>query len=71
MHNTIAIVLELSSKKIFDPHMTLINTLNQNYKQEVAQLSRFYIPITDLFVLALGISDDIGQFIEIKLTLRD
>jgi 2'-5' RNA ligase len=65
MHNTIASILQLPSKKTFDPHMTLINTLNQYYKEKVAPLIRLYVPIADSFALALGTSDDIGQLLKL------
>src|SRR3990167_2068144 len=60
MHATIANVLKFPIKKTFDPHMTLINSKDKEYEQEVAKLSDSYTPITDTFILSLGVSDDIG-----------
>ncbi len=65
MHDFIASILQLPVKKTFDPHMTLINTRNEKYEQEVAKLSGSYKPIADSFILSLGASDDIGQLTQI------
>lgn len=65
MHATIAHILRLPVKKSFDPHMTLINSKNINYKQEVALIADSYAPIVDKFILSLGESDTIGQLTEI------
>lgn len=65
MHNNIAGMIALPVKKSFDPHMTLINSKNKNYENEVQRLSPSYHAIRDTFVLCLGRSDDVGQLTEI------
>lgn len=65
MHLFIADAMNLSANKFFDPHMTLISTKNSEYEKEVEKIWQSYVPILDSFILALGKSDDIGQFIEI------
>src|SRR3990167_11050710 len=65
MHAVIANILKLPIKKMFDPHMTLINSKDKEYEKEVAKLSDLYKPITDTLILSLGMSDDIGQFINL------
>lgn len=65
MHGFIASILKFPIKKSFDPHMTLINTKDKEYEKEVAKFSDLYKPITDTFILSMGISDDIGQLTEI------
>lgn len=71
MHDIIADILSLPSKKTFDPHMTLINTKDREYEKEVAKLSSFYEPIKDKFILSLGVSDDIGQLTEVIRVLDE
>lgn len=65
MHKHIAELLNLPVKKMFDPHMTLINTKNDKYRNEVEQFSKSYRTIKDDFILTLGISDNIGQLTHI------
>jgi 2'-5' RNA ligase len=50
------------SKSDYDPHMTLINTKNSEYKQIAEKVEKSYTPISDRFILSLGKSDDIGQY---------
>jgi 2'-5' RNA ligase len=61
MHGYIANILGLPIKKTFDPHMTLISTKNKEYEKEAVLVSDSYKPITDKFMLALGVLDNIGQ----------
>ena len=65
MHNTIADIVNQPVKPNYDPHMTLINTKDPAYKVLVRKLSETYVPISDIFILALGKSDAIGQLTEI------
>lgn len=65
MHGIIARILGLPPKKNFDPHMTLINTKDKTYEKEVDKSRPSYVPITDTFVLTLGLSDEIGQLTEV------
>lgn len=65
MHIDIAHVLRLPVNKSFDPHMTLISSRTNEYEKEVALISDSYKPISDTFILSLGVSDDIGQLTEI------
>jgi hypothetical protein len=65
MHADIAGIIEQPVKNNYDPHMTLINTRNPSYEDLVHNLAKTYKPIRDTFVLALGVSDEIGQFVEL------
>jgi 2'-5' RNA ligase len=65
MHNIIANIIKQPGRKKIDPHMTLINTKNTTYKKKVDELSGLYTPIIDIFTLALGKSDDVGQFTKV------
>lgn len=65
MHASIADILQLPVKQTFDPHMTLINTRNNQYVKEAAVVAASYQPIADGFTLSLGVSDDVGQLISI------
>ncbi len=49
----------------YDPHMTLINTKNNSAEELIRQVEKNYQAITDEFVLSLGKTDEVGQFIEI------
>lgn len=64
-HAEIADAIKLPIKQSFDPHLTLINTKNKDYEDEVNRLSKNYTPIKDTFVLSIGKSDTIGQFTEV------
>lgn len=64
-HGYIANILQLPIKKTFDPHMTLINTKNKEYEKAAALVSDSYKPISDKFILSLGMSDNSGQLTEI------
>ena len=68
MHGLIAQVLNKPTKKNFDPHMTLFNTKNKDCEKDVGAIKSFYKPISDVFVLSLGHSDDVGQLTKILFT---
>jgi 2'-5' RNA ligase len=68
MHRIIADIINQPVKKSFDPHMTLINTKNKEYKVKVDEYSHKYKPIRDMFLLKLGKCDDVGQFTEVIYT---
>lgn len=70
MHALIADIINLPIKKTFDPHLTLISTKNKEYEKEVERLSSSYMPISDKFVLSLGMADEIGQLIEVAHKVR-
>lgn len=68
MYSKVSKLVKNPIKKTFDyydPHMTLINTLDEKFEDIVKKLSASYIPIKDTFVVALGKSDDIGQLTEV------
>lgn len=65
MHGCIANILQLPIKKMFDPHMTLVNTKDKEYEKTAAFISASYKPIMDTFILSLGLSDDSGQLVNI------
>ena len=65
MHALLARTINLPIKRFFDPHMTLISTKNKECEKEVEKLLNSYEPISDKFVLSLGISDDIGQLVKV------
>ena len=65
MHSIIADVINQPVKVNYDPHMTLISTKDASYENLVNKLYKTYTPIQDVFILALGRSDDIGQLTEV------
>ncbi|MBA3661546.1 MAG: hypothetical protein H0W64_07450 [Gammaproteobacteria bacterium] len=65
MHDLIANVLSMPIKKYYDPHMTLLNTTDKDYVNKSNALITPYLPILDTFILSLGSSDEIGQFMEV------
>jgi 2'-5' RNA ligase len=52
-------------KENYDPHMTLLNTRDPECKKELERFAELYSVITDTFYLALGNSDEVGQFTNI------
>ena len=50
-------------KKDYDPPITLVNTKSDKYPEFIQKLSIAYTPFEDIFVIALGKSDEIGQFL--------
>jgi 2'-5' RNA ligase len=71
MHALIAELLGKPIKSNFDPHMTLFNTKNSDYKNDVELIKSTYKPISDTFVLSLGHSDDVGQLSKIICQYED
>lgn len=65
MHAIIANITNQPIKHSFDPHLTLTNTQNNHYQNEIDRLSPSLTPISDAFQLTLGKSDEIGQLTEI------
>lgn len=66
MHSEVALIIKAPLNKSFkeyDPHMTLINSKDPSYQKAIEKIS--YDPLTDKFVLALGRSNEIGQFTEV------
>lgn len=49
----------------YDPHMTLCNTQDHHYPAAIARLKKMYQPISDRFTLALGETDQAGQFLKV------
>ncbi len=64
MHKLVAEILNLPVKINYDPHMTLINTKNKDYEHFSMEQLKNYTVIEDTFMLSLGESDEIGQFIK-------
>ncbi len=58
-------ILKVLSNKPYDPHLTLMSTLDSSYESKAAVLIERYEPIGDKFVLALGECDELGQFIRV------
>jgi 2'-5' RNA ligase len=72
MHEAIIKHLTSPLKKTFDyydPHMTLINTQDIHYQDQVNALTHFYVPIHDTFIVTLGKADAIGQMTEIIFSI--
>ncbi len=65
MHAVIAGIVNKPVKSNYDPHLTLISTKDSMYENLVNKLSATYVPIQDVFVLALGRSDEIGQLTKV------
>lgn len=49
----------------YEPHMTLINSINPVDQQVVEEHVKFALPIKDRFILTLGRSDSVGQYQDI------
>lgn len=67
MHQIVTNIVKKPSSKSYqeyDPHLTLINTKDKNYRQFSENVANSYHPISDTFSLSLGKSDDIGQFLK-------
>jgi 2'-5' RNA ligase len=64
LHTEINQILGSQPKKPYDPHLTLLNTKNNNYQNELNIIAQTYKPISDAFKLSLGRSDKIGQYLE-------
>lgn len=62
MHQAVADSIKAPINKSYDPHMTLINTKNPEYKKMANDLSKSYTPIKDTFILSIGECDAIGQY---------
>ncbi len=68
MHSTVAKIIRKPlgrSFKMYDAHMTLVNTVHKDFLSLAKAVEKNYIPIKDTFYLALGKSDEVGQFKEI------
>jgi hypothetical protein len=59
------IVGAINNISVYDPHLTLISTLNKLYENKVERVIEEYASISDRFILSLGICDKIGQLIHI------
>jgi 2'-5' RNA ligase len=70
LHEVIANIIEHPLKPTFDPHMTLVNSKSTDLLAQVNNLLGNYSPLQDEFVLTLGSSDQIGQYLEELYTLR-
>ncbi|KTD23945.1 2'-5' RNA ligase family protein [Legionella maceachernii] len=62
MYSEIIKIVKPFNNKLFDPHMTLFNTKNKEYKTLIKDDLSQYSSISDCFILALGECDEIGQF---------
>ncbi|HVT62700.1 MAG TPA: hypothetical protein VHD33_04345 [Legionellaceae bacterium] len=49
----------------YDPHLTLFNSLEKTSCEWLNHHSEIHPPLTEEFVIALGESDDVGQFTKI------
>lgn len=62
LHGEVAKLLKLPVKTQYDPHLTLIISLNTDFETTMEEVAKTLVPIEDEFTLALGTSDDFGQF---------
>ena len=65
MQAEISAILKLQNKKLYDPHLTLISTLDKTYESKATPLIQEYKAISGRFILSLGESDEIGQFVNL------
>lgn len=63
MHELIAGIISRPVKPNYDPHMTLMSTRHRDYELLVDAVKRDYEPIGDEFILTIGESDDVGQYL--------
>ncbi len=68
MHFEVAQIVKFPINKSFqkyNPHITLMNTKKHDCSSYVKKLSEIFIPFEDSFVISMGKSDEIGQFLEV------
>lgn len=65
MHIAVSSLLGKPAKKGYDPHMTLMNTLDDTYESIVGDIKKTYTPFTDHFILTLGAADVVGQYLKV------
>ncbi|HEU5281422.1 MAG TPA: 2'-5' RNA ligase family protein [Gammaproteobacteria bacterium] len=65
MHKTIASAINRPVKSNYDPHMTLMSTQQSDYELLVDSVKQNYRPISDKFVLSVGESDEVGQYLKV------
>lgn len=65
LHEAISEMLKKPVLENFDPHMTLLNTKNNECEKFVEARIQSYAPIKDTFILSIGDSDDVGQLTKI------
>ena len=65
LHHKIAPFIDSLHTRPYDPHLTLISTIDIEYKNKINSLIYEYDPISDMFVLSIGRCDSKGQFTEI------
>ena len=61
LHAEVAVLLNSPVRTGFDPHLTLINSLQKDYEPAMNKFSETFASMEDEFTLALGESDQIGQ----------
>ena len=69
MHSIIKDIVKNELTKAYDPHMTLANSKNREYKNFSDSICKQYATIRDEFILSLGKSDLIGQYTEIVFSV--
>lgn len=69
LHKCIAEIIDQPVKSNFDPHMTLMSTEHADYESMVENVKRDYEPICDNFILTIGESDEIGQYLKVLCLL--
>lgn len=62
LHSKILPFIDNPNIKIFDPHLTLIGTLDKAYKEKGQIPINSFHPISDTFDLSIGECDRIGQY---------
>ena len=65
MNSKISKLIASPSSRAYDPHLTLISTLDLDYQTKMDPSRKTYKPISDDFILALGECDELGQFTKI------
>ena len=65
MHSKILNIVKSGNDKLYDPHLTLIGTLDSSYERQVELLQIGHKCISDKFILSLGGCDEIGQFTDV------
>ena len=65
LHQKVAAILGQPIKPSYDPHMTLMNTRQGDYEVLVDAVKKNYEVIKDTFVLSIGESDEVGQYLKV------
>ena len=65
MNSKISKLIASPSSRVYDPHLTIISTLDVDFQTKTDPSCKTFKPISDDFILSLGECDELGQFTQI------